>query len=89
MNTCYDILQRGVDRKGHIVYYGHKIPVSQFLRDVERLAGGLVQLGLKQGDVVTLQLPTCPQSLAAFYACSKLGLIANVVHPLVPVKLLS
>ena len=89
MATCYEYLLEGVDRKGCIVYYGHKLPISAFLADVEDLAGAFCALGLKKGDVVTLYLPSCPQSLAAFYACSKLGLVANVIHPLVPVKKLA
>ncbi|MCH5160202.1 MAG: acyl--CoA ligase [Clostridiales bacterium] len=89
MSTCYEYLLTGCDRDGEIVYYGHKLPISCFVADVEKLAGAFVTLGLKKGDVVTLYLPSCPQSLAAFYACSKLGLVANVIHPLVPVNLLS
>lgn len=89
MATCYEYLLDGCDRKGAIVYYGHKIPISAFLADVEKLAGAFVTLGLNKDDVVTLYLPSCPQALAAFYACSKLGLIANVIHPLVPVKKLA
>ena len=89
MPTCYEYLQSGADRGGVIVYYGHKLPISEFLADIERLCGAFVTLGLEKGDVVTLYLPSCPQSLAAFYACSKLGLIANVIHPLVPVNLLA
>ena len=89
MTTCYQFLQNGADKSGNIVYYGHKLSVSAFLCDVDRLAGGLKGLGLRKGDVVTLQLPTCPQALAMFYACSKLGLVASIVHPLVPVNLLA
>ena len=89
MPTCYKYLLDGADRNGAIVYYGHKIPISAFIADVEKIAGAFATLGLKKGDVVTLYLPSCPQSLAAFYACSKLGLVANVIHPLVPVKKLA
>ena len=87
--TCYEYLLEGANRDGVIVYYGHKIPISSFLADIEDLCGAFCTLGLQKGDVVTLYLPSCPQSLAAFYACSKLGLIANVIHPLVPVNLLA
>lgn len=87
--TCYELLQKGVDKDGYIVYYGYKLPMRRFLADVERAASGLKQSGFARGDAVTLQLPTCPQALALFYACSKLGIVANVVHPLVPVNLLS
>ena len=89
MATCYEFLQKGVNRDGNVVFYGHKLPISKFLQDVERFSGALSLLNLAKGDVVTLYLPTCPQALVAFYACSKLGLVANVIHPLVPFKLLA
>lgn len=89
MTTCYQFLQQGVDRNGCIVYLGHRLPTREFLADVERVAGALSRLELTKGDVITLQLPTCPQSLALFYACSKLGIVCSVVHPMVPVNLLA
>ena len=89
MATCYEFLHGGVNRDGYIVYYGHKLKMSQFLQDIESFSGALISLGLTKGDVVTLYLPTCPQALVAFYACSKLGIIANIIHPLVPVNLLA
>lgn len=87
-NTSYEMLMQNASRNGNIVYYGHKIPLSKFLDDVERFATGLSKLNLAKGDVVTVYLPSCPQGLVAFYACSKLGLVANIVHPLIPLKLL-
>lgn len=89
MSTCYEYLISGANRKGFIDYYNHKIPISEFLRDIESFSGALASLNLTKGDVITLYLPSCPQSLVAFYACSKLGLIANIIHPLVPVNLLA
>lgn len=89
MATCYEILLKGANRDGYIVYYGHKLPIFKFLEDVERFSGALASFGLNKGDVITLYLPSCPQALVAFYACSKLGLIANIIHPLVPVNLLA
>lgn len=89
MATCYEFLLKGANRDGYIVYYGHKLPISKFLEDVERFSGALVSLKLTKGDVITLYLPSCPQALVAFYACSKLGLVANIIHPLVPVNLLA
>ncbi len=86
--TCYEMLVKNANRKGFIVYYGHKIKISRFLQDVDSFAVGLHSLNLQKGEVVTIYLPTCPQSLVAFYACSKLGLVANIVHPLIPFKLL-
>ena len=87
-NTCYEMMLEYVSKDGNIVYYRHKIPMSKILRDIDRFSAGLLQLGLKKGDVVTLYLPSCPQGVVAFYACSKLGLVANIVHPLIPINLL-
>lgn len=86
--TCYEMLIKGVNKNGCIVYYNHEVAMSRFLRDIESCAAGFSRMGLTKGDVVTLYLPSCIQSLAAFYACSKLGLIANIVHPLIPPELL-
>ena len=85
MNTCYEVMLDRCRKDGRIVYYDHAIPMPRFIRDVDALSRGLVNLGLKKGDVITVYLPTCPQSVAAFYACSKLGVIASFVHPLTPV----
>lgn len=85
MNTCYEVMLDRCRKDGRIVYYDHAIPMPRFIRDVDAFARGLVNLGLTKGDVITVYLPTCPQSVAAFYACSKLGVIASFVHPLTPV----
>lgn len=87
--TCYEMLQNGVNRNGFVVYFNHKVPMKKFLADIEGLSASLRALNLVKGDVVTLYLPSCPQSLAVFYACSKLGIIANIVHPLIPTQLLA
>lgn len=89
MNTCYEVMLNRCKKDGKIVYYDHAIPMSRFIRDVDALARGLADLGLSKGDAVTVYLPTCPQSVSAFYACSKLGLIASFVHPLTPFDELS
>ncbi|MBO5867089.1 MAG: acyl--CoA ligase [Clostridia bacterium] len=82
--TCYQLLIERANKKGDIVFFGRKTKIENFLKDVDFFANGLVACGLQKGDVVTIYLPTCPQSLVAFYACSKLGMIANLVHPVTP-----
>ena len=82
--TCYQLLLERANKNGDIVFFGRKNKISTFIIDVDNFANGLVALGLERGDVVTIYLPTCPQSLVAFYACSKLGMIANLVHPVTP-----
>lgn len=80
-NSCYELLLQKANRQNKIVFYNHRIGIDRLLSDIEGLCGAFAENGLKKGDVVSLYLPTCPQSVAAFYACSKLGLIANFIHP--------
>lgn len=79
--TCYELLQQHIDRHGKWYFYRRAVGVSRILREIEGLAAAFTDLGLKKGDVVSLYLPTCPQSIAAFYACSKLGIVASFIHP--------
>ena len=82
--TCYQLLRERANKNGDIVFFHRKTKIADFLRDIDLFANGLASIGLQKGDVVTIYLPTCPQSLVAFYACSKLGMIANIVHPVTP-----
>lgn len=83
--TCYEMLIEGVDlKKGNIIFNDHKISLKTFLKNIEDFSISLKALGFNKGDVLTIYLPTCPQALVAFYACSKLGVVANIVHPLLP-----
>lgn len=85
--NCYEkMIKESNSLNGTIWYYGTKITISNFIKYVDNFAFSLINLGFKKGDVLTIFLPTNPQSLIAFYACSKLGIIANLVHPLVPIE---
>jgi cyclohexanecarboxylate-CoA ligase len=73
--TCY---QRGAgDARG---------PVSLTYREladkVERIAGNLHRLGVRHGDVVTLQLPNTWQLVASILACARIGAVAGPVVPI-------
>ena len=87
-NTCYDKLIKGVNENGTIVFYGKKNPTRAFLRDVDLFAAALKKRGFEKGDVLSVYLPTSLQAIVAFYACSKIGVTANIVHPLMPLAAL-
>ena len=59
-------------------------PVSVLLRDIEKLAADLAAHGYKEGDVLTGFMPTCAHVFPIMFACNKLGIIINFVHPLTP-----
>jgi cyclohexanecarboxylate-CoA ligase len=49
---------------------------------VERIAAGLVALGVARGEVVSVQLPNCWEFAAIVVACAQVGAVAS---PLVPI----
>ncbi len=46
---------------------------------MSRLAGGLIQLGLKKGDTVVIYMPMIPQTAFAMLACARIGVTHSVV----------
>ena len=50
--------------------------------EVDKLAGVLVQHGVKPGDRVAIQLPNMPQTVIAFYAALSIGAIVVMTNPL-------
>jgi acyl-CoA synthetase (AMP-forming)/AMP-acid ligase II len=47
-----------------------------------RLVGALRDLGLREGEVVSFQLPNWPEACAIDIACSALGLVVNPIVPI-------
>ncbi len=62
--------------------YGKKTSYAQFISQIEAAAKGLVALGIRRDDRVTICMPNCPQAVDAFYAVNRIGAAANMVHPL-------
>ena len=83
--TIYDYLVEsvGVD-KDYIAlnYFGTRISYNEFFEKIDYASRALRTLGVKQGDVVTICMPNTPEAVISFYACNKIGAIADMVHPL-------
>ncbi|WP_089382903.1 acetate--CoA ligase [Lutibacter agarilyticus] len=52
---------------------------SQVKSEVERLAGGLRDLGVKKGDTVIIYMPMIPHAAFSMLACARIGAIHSVV----------
>lgn len=55
---------------------------QELLQLVNRIAGGLANLGVRRRDRVLLTLPNCPEFVAAFFAIQKLGAVVVNAGPL-------
>ena len=94
--SCYEYMLKSYDRiskdlgKDYTAFITPVGPVEsatsmeKLISDVEKMAAYLASEGIGKGDVFTIFLPTCGHAFIAFYALTKLGIIANFVHPLTP-----
>jgi long-chain acyl-CoA synthetase len=57
------------------------ITYKKFQDYVKSFATGLMDLGVKKGDVVALHLPNCVQYLVSYFAITRIGAIASGINP--------
>ena len=89
VNTCYNALDRHVDRgRGGQPALIYDSPVSgtrgswsyEELRDeVALFAGALAGLGVAAGDRVLIYMPNIPEAVIAMLACARIGAVHSVV----------
>ncbi len=89
MNTCYLALDHHVlNGHGHQKALIYDSPVTgklrsysfQELRDeTAKVAGMLVELGVRKGDTVIIYMPMIPQAAMAMLACARIGAVHSVV----------
>ena len=68
------------------IFMGKKTSYSAFIRRIDAAARGLLAMGIRKGDRVTICMPNSPQALDCFYALNRLGAIPNMIHPLSAAK---
>lgn len=82
--TIYNyIKERSVNYidKTALNYFGEKITYKELIEKIDETARALKQYGINKGDIVTVLMPTIPETIYIFYALSKIGAIANMVDP--------
>jgi cyclohexanecarboxylate-CoA ligase len=64
--------------------FGREIRLSygELGERVDKVAQGLADLGIGQGDVVAFQLPNWWEFIALVYACNRIGAVANPLMPI-------
>ena len=61
---------------GRVVTYG------ELDESIRRVATGLARRGVRQGDVVAIYSPNCPEYVTVFHAVASLGAVNTTVNPL-------
>ncbi|MCR5067036.1 MAG: AMP-binding protein [Erysipelotrichaceae bacterium] len=83
--TMYQMLEACARKNSDIDAYefmGKKTSYSELMSKIDTTAKALMAIGIREGDAVTICMPNCPQAVDMFYAISRIGAIANMVHPL-------
>ena len=68
------------------IFMGKKTSYAAFMKRIEAAAKGLVNMGIRKGDKVTICMANTPQALDCFYALNRIGAIPNMIHPLSAAK---
>ena len=65
-----------------LIYFGKKISYGELFRNIAKCACALQSIGVKQNEIVTIALPSIPETLYLVYALNRIGAVANMIHPL-------
>jgi acetyl-CoA synthetase len=88
LNVSYNCLDRHVEagRGNRVAFHWageegeeRAVTYAQLLREVQRLANALRNLGVRKGDVVGIYLPMIPEAVVSMLACARIGAPHNVV----------
>lgn len=83
--SLIDMLNGVTDQFGSrvaIEFFGAETTYAKLRDQVNRVAAGLVELGVAKGDRVALVMPNAPQHVVAFYAVLRIGAIVVEHNPL-------
>jgi cyclohexanecarboxylate-CoA ligase len=86
LDDLYSAVSRYPGRRAVVCWHTDGRPpdtltYAELAREVDRFAAGLVRLGVRRGDVVTLQLPNSVWFVALCLACARAGAVACPVLP--------
>ena len=81
---AYDFMKAQNDKHTNDIalgYLGVKISYEKLFEKIELFASALNSSGIASGDYVTIVLPNIPEIVYLFYACNRLGVVANLIDP--------
>lgn len=63
-----------------LIYFEKKTTYRELFQKIEQCAKSLTALGVKAGDIVTIQTLAIPQTVVLLYALSRVGAVANLIY---------
>ena len=83
--SIFDYMMR--DNQAHLddialYYFGTKITYRELEEKSRQFATSVLAKGICPGDIVTVCMPNTPEAVYAFYGLNRIGVTANMIHPL-------
>jgi long-chain acyl-CoA synthetase len=83
--TLIDLFNYGLEKykdKVSLDFYGKEYTFKELDVLTRRFAAGLLDLGIKKGDVIALWLPNCPEFAICYFAAIIVGATITAISPL-------
>ena len=83
--SLIDLFEKGAKEYGDKIsmdYFGREFTFKEMDNLTRRLAQGLLKLGVKKGDVISLWLPNSPHFSICYFAALGLGAVLTAISPL-------
>ena len=83
--TIYELIEKTAEAYPYhyaYEYYGNKVTYKDFIVKIKKTASALLELGVCEGDRVTICMPNTPVAIITFYAVNMIGATASMIHPL-------
>lgn len=82
--SVYDYMKsKNIDNPNRIAinYYDNLLTYSDLFDEVEKYAHKFYELGVREGDIVSICMPSTPETVIAFYALNSLGAVCDMIDP--------
>ena len=71
-----------------LIFFGRKISYGELFKKIDSTTKMLMNLGVTTGDTVSVVAITTPEIIYLLYACARIGAIANMLDPRMPIDIL-
>ena len=80
LQSCFDETAQRMPEHVAIVAGERRISFADWADEARRVAAGLVRLGVRKGDIVTVQLPNWPELCVLQIALARIGAVIQPMH---------
>lgn len=81
LNDLFNEATKKWPKQTALVFYGNKITFAELRDNVDRVAAGLSEMGIKKGDRLAMLLLNSPEFIICMFAAFKIGAVQTHISP--------